>query len=183
MEREEAERLAGWAARVLEEAVARAASELGELVPEESRAHLLKAERDNYMLAECKERADKYPSDLIIRFELGQLYLQAGKITEAIQEFQKAQNNPNKRIAALNGLGQCFARRNMNDLAAKTLEKALSEKQVFDEEKMDLTYSLGSILEKMGKKEAAIEQYKKIYEVDVSFKDIAKKVDDYYAGH
>ncbi len=143
----------------------------------------LKAERDNYMLAECKERSERYPSDLFIRFELGQLYLQAGKITEAIQEFQKAQNNPNRRIAALNGLGQCFALRNMNDLAAKTLEKALAEKLVFDEEKMDLTYSLGSILEKMGKKDQAIEQFKKIYEVDVGFKDVAKKVDDYYAGH
>ena len=143
----------------------------------------LKAERDNYMLAECKERSERYPSDLFIRFELGQLYMQAGKITEAIQEFQKAQNNPNRRIAALNGLGQCFALRNMNDLAAKTLEKALAEKLVFDEEKMDLTYSLGSILEKMGKKDQAIEQFKKIYEVDVGFKDVAKKVDDYYAGH
>jgi tetratricopeptide (TPR) repeat protein len=142
----------------------------------------LKAERDNYMLAECKERSEKYPSDLFIRFELGQLYFQAGKISEAIQEFQKAQNNPNKRIASLSYLGQCFARRNMNDLAAKTIGKALAEKQVFDEEAMELTYALGSILEKMGKKEDAIEQFKKIYEVDVGFKDVAKKVDDYYAG-
>ena len=47
---------------------------------------------------------------------------------------------------------------------------------------MELTYTLGSVLEKMGKKEEAIEQFKKIYEVDVSFKDVAKKVDDYYAG-
>jgi tetratricopeptide (TPR) repeat protein len=70
----------------------------------------------------------------------------------------------------------------MNDLAAKTLEKALAEKQVFDEEAMELTYALGSVLEKMGKKEDAIEQFKKIYEVDVGFKDVAKKVDDYYAG-
>jgi hypothetical protein len=36
---------------VLEEAVARAASELGELVPEESRAHLLKAERELVLAA------------------------------------------------------------------------------------------------------------------------------------
>ena len=48
---------------------------------------------------------------------------------------------------------------------------------------MELTYSLGSILEKMGKKEEAIEHYKQIYEVDVAYKDVAKKVDDYYAGH
>jgi len=142
----------------------------------------IRAERDNFMLTECKERSEKYPSDLFIRFELGQLYFQAGKISEAIQEFQKAQNNPNKRIPSLHFLGQCFARRNMNDLAAKTLERALAEKLVFDEEKMEITYSLGMVLEKMGKKEEAIEQYKKIYEVDVAFKDVGKKVDDYYSG-
>jgi len=142
----------------------------------------IKAERDNFMLTECKQRSESYPNDLIIRFELGQLYFQAGKISEAIQEMQKAQNNPNKRIQALSLLGQCFARRNMFDLAAKKLEQALAEKQVFDEEKMEILYALGCVLEKMGKKEEAIEQFKKIYEVDVGFKDVAAKVDAFYAG-
>jgi tetratricopeptide (TPR) repeat protein len=142
----------------------------------------IKAERDDFMLTECKARSESYPNDLFIRFELGRLYFEAGKISEAIQEMQKAQNNPNKRIQALYYLGQCFARRNMNDLAAKTLEKALAEKQVFDEEKMEITYALGLVLEKMGKKEEAIEQFKKIYEVDVGFKDVGAKVDAYYAG-
>jgi len=142
----------------------------------------LKAERDNYMLTECRDRAERYPNDLLIRFELGQLYFQAGKITEAIQEMQKAQNNPNRRIQALSCLGQCFSRRNMNDLAAKKLEQALAEKLVFDAEKMEITYALGLVLEKMGKKEEAIEQFKTIYEVDVGFKDVAAKVDAYYAA-
>jgi tetratricopeptide (TPR) repeat protein len=142
----------------------------------------IKAERDNFMLAECKQRSDNYPNDLIIRFELGQLYFQAGKISEAIQEMQKAQNNPNKRIQALACLGQCFARRNMNDLAAKKLEQAIAEKTVFDAEKMEIIYALGCVLEKMGKKEEAIEQFKQIYEVDVGFKDVAAKVDAFYAG-
>jgi len=142
----------------------------------------IKAGRDDYMLAECKQRSENYPNDLIIRFELGQLYFQAGKISEAIQEMQKAQNNPNKRIQALACLGQCFARRNMNDLAAKKLEQAIAEKVVFDAEKMEIIYALGCVLEKMGKKEQAIEQFKQIYEVDVSFKDVAAKVDAFYAG-
>jgi hypothetical protein len=34
----------------------------------------------------------------------------------------------------------------------------------------------------MFKKEEAIEQFKQIYEVDVSFKDVAAKVDAFYAG-
>jgi tetratricopeptide (TPR) repeat protein len=142
----------------------------------------LKAERDDFMLAECKERADKYPSDLLIRFELGQLYYQAGKTSEAIQELQKAQNNPNRRIQALSLLGQCFARRNMNDLAAKTLEKAIAEKVVFDDEKKEIIYALGVVLEKMGKPQEAIEQFKQIYEVDAAFKDVSAKVDAFYAG-
>ena len=79
-------------------------------------------------------------------------------------------------------LGQCFARRNMNDLAARTLQNALKEKPVFDDEKKELIYQLGSILEKMGKKEDAIEQFKQIYEVDIGYKDVAAKVDAYYSG-
>src|SRR5206468_3608338 len=54
----------------------------------------IQAERDAFQLNECKSRAERYPTDLQIRFELGELYFKAGKISEAIQEFQKAQSNP-----------------------------------------------------------------------------------------
>ena len=70
----------------------------------------------------------------------------------------------------------------MNDLAVKKLEQALAEKLVFDEEKMEIAYALGSVLEKMGKKEEAIEQLKLIYEMDIGYKDVAAKVDAFYAG-
>jgi tetratricopeptide (TPR) repeat protein len=140
------------------------------------------AERQEYQLAEAQQRAEKFPTDLQIRFELGQLYFQAGKISEAIQEFQKAQSNPHRRIAAMSYLGQCFAKRGMNDLAARTIQNAIKEKQVYDDEKKELIYVLGCVLEKMGKKEEAIEQFKLIYETDIGYKDVAAKVDAYYAG-
>jgi len=144
----------------------------------------INAERDAYELQECRKRVEKYPNDLQIRFEMGQLFFRAGKFSEAIQEFQKAQNNPHKRIRALNCLGQCFARRGMNDLAARTLQNALKEKVVFDDEKKDLIYELGSVFEKMGKREEAIEQFKLIYERDSGYKDVAAKVDAHYSsGH
>jgi tetratricopeptide (TPR) repeat protein len=79
-------------------------------------------------------------------------------------------------------LGQCFARRGMNDLAARTLQNALKEKTTFDDEKKELVYQLGCVLEKMGKKEEAIEQFKQIYEMDIGYKDVAAKVDAYYSG-
>ena len=142
----------------------------------------IKAMRDSFVLDECKQRVEAYPNDLQIRFEMGILYFNAGKIGEAIQEFQKAQNNPHRRIQSLGYLGQCFGRRNMNDLAARTLQSALKEKLVFDDEKKDLIYALGCVLEKMAKKEEAIEQFKQIYEVDISYRDVSAKVDAYYAG-
>lgn len=139
----------------------------------------LQAQRDDYQMTETKSRAERYPTDLQIRFDLGELYFKSGKISEAIQEFQKAQNYPAKRSQAMGYLGQCFARRGMNDLAARTLQNAIKEKPVFDEEKKELIYQLGSVLEKMNKREEAIEQFKQIYEVDIGYKDVAAKVDAY----
>ncbi len=140
------------------------------------------AEKAAYQLADCQQRADRFPTDLQIRFELGQLLFQAGKVSEAIQELQKAKSNPHRRVAAMSLLGQCFARKNMNDMAARSLQEALKEKLVFDDEKKELVYVLGTILEKMGKREEAIEQFKQIYEMDIGYKDVAKKVDDYYSS-
>ena len=142
----------------------------------------LQAEKQAFQLAECQKRADRYPTDLQIRFELGQLYFEAGKFNEAIQEFQKAQANPHRRSQALYYLGQSFACKGIHDLAARTLQNALKEKQIFDDEKKELHYALGCVLEKMAKREEAVEQFKLIYEVDIAYKDVAAKIDAYYAS-
>jgi tetratricopeptide (TPR) repeat protein len=141
-----------------------------------------RTERDAFQIEDTRKRAERYPTDLLIKFELGNLYLQAGKIGEAIQEFQKAQNNPSKRLSSMMLLAQCFSARNMNDMAARKLQEALKEKPGFDEEKKEMIYHLGCVLEKMGKKDDAIEQFKQIYEIDIGYKDVAAKVDAYYAG-
>lgn len=142
----------------------------------------LRRERERYQISECEERVKQYPNDLQMRFELGQLYFQNGRYKEAIQELQKAQNNPNRKIQAMNLLGQAFARRGMTDLAVRTLENALKEKEVFDSEKKSLLYELGCVLEDMGKKEEAMEYLKQVYEVDMGFKDVAAKVDAHYGN-
>jgi len=142
----------------------------------------LKTEKQAFLLDDCQRRLERYPNDLQLRFELAQLFFEAGRLSEAIQEFQKAQNNPHKRIQALYYLGQCFGRRGMNDLAARTFQNAIKEKLVFDDEKKELIYALGCALERMGKREEAIEQFKLIYESDIGYRDVAAKVDAYYAA-
>ena len=142
----------------------------------------LKEDKADFQLADCRARVEKYPTDLSIRFELGQLYFQSGKIGEALAEFQKAQQNPHKRIPAMSLLAQCFALRGMNDSAVRTLQSAIKEKPAMDDEKKDLVYNLGCVFEKMGKKAEAIEQFLILYELDVTYRDVGAKVDAHYAG-
>ena len=142
----------------------------------------IQAEKLNFQMTDCQKRVEKYPTDMTLRFEMGLLYFQADKVNEAIQEFQKAKNNPHKSLAAMGYLAQCYSRKKMFDMAARMLQSAIKEKLVFDEEKKDLVYNLGCVLENMGKKEEAIEQFKQIYEIDIGYKDVAAKVDAFYAG-
>jgi tetratricopeptide (TPR) repeat protein len=158
-------------------------SELDATAPDYAeRVAALQAEKQAYQLTECQKRVERFPTDLQIRFEMGQLYFQAGKISEAIGELQKAQSNPHRRIAAMNLLAQCFAKRRMFDLAARTFQNAIKEKPVLDEEKKDLIYNLGCVLDQLQKKEEAIEQFKILYEVDIGYRDVATRVDKFYSG-
>lgn len=140
----------------------------------------IKAQKLEFQVTDCQRRVEKYPTDLVIRFEMGVLYLQTGKISEAIQEFQKAQQNPSKRLAAMGYLAQCYMKKKMYDFAARTFQNAIKEKPVFDEDKKELTYHLGTVFELMGKKDEATEQFKLIYEVDSAYKDVAAKVEASY---
>jgi len=140
----------------------------------------LKAAKLEFQVSECQKRVERYPTDLAIRYEMGALLYQIGKYSEAITEFQKAQQNPHKRLAAMGYLAKCYAKKKMYDFAARTLQNAIKEKLIFDDEKKEMTYELGTVFENMGKKDDAIEQYKLIYEVDSGYKDVAAKVEASY---
>lgn len=142
----------------------------------------LRQRRQDYLLEDARRRAEANPTDLLVRFELGELHFKAGRMGEAIAELQKAQNNPNRRIAAMGLLARAFLHRGMNDMAARKLQEALKEKPVFDDEAKDLTYHLGVVLEKMNRPQEAIEQFKLIYEQDIAYRDVMARVDQYYAS-
>ena len=148
---------------------------------ENSKAEL-QQQKHTIAFESCRLRAERYHSDLAIKFELGVLHYEREEYKEAIQLFQKSQANPHIRIKALHYLGRCFLKRGILDLAIRPIQNAISEKEIFDEQRKDLIYDLGLIYDKMGKSEEAIEQFKQIYEVDIDYKDVSDKVDHYYAN-
>lgn len=147
----------------------------------EKRAALEK-ERQEFEITEARKRVDKHPNDLACRHELGVLLFNGGRTSDAIREFQKSQLNPHKKISSLYYLGRCFAKQKMYDVAIQSLQTAVAEKPVMDAEKKELIYTLGSVLEQSGRASDAIEQYKQIYAVDIDYKDVAPKVDAFYAN-
>ena len=78
-------------------------------------------------LAMYQAKVERYPNNLAFKFELGVRYQVIGKYSEAIAEFQGAQNDPRRKGLCLLGLGECFQQIKKYNLAMDHFEKALAE--------------------------------------------------------
>ncbi|MCG3133909.1 MAG: Beta-barrel assembly-enhancing protease [Planctomycetes bacterium] len=133
--------------------------------------------RTEAQIAEFTMRVSEHPTDLGIRYQLGEALLRAGRLDEATGEFQKCVKDPRRRVDAMCLLGECFLQQGLHDLAARQLEKALEESPGLNSERgKAIVYTLGVLRESQGDRAAARDEYLKVYEVDVSFRDVAKKI-------
>ncbi len=133
-------------------------------------------------IGEAKKRVDQNPTDLNLRFELGEELVNAGQFTEAIAELQRARQSPNARLRAMTLLGSCFIEKGMLDLAVQQLKGAASEMTAMDNTKKDTVYRLALLHERMGKQPEYIECLKEIYEADYNFRDVAARVESSYSA-
>jgi len=141
-----------------------------------------KKQRAELLIDEARKRSDRNPTDLQLRFELGQRLVEAGRVREALPELQRARQNPNARLKAMNLLGRCYRQLGMLDLAAKQLEEAAKEITSMDTMKKEIVYNLGLVYEAMGEGEKSINAMKQIYEADYGYRDVAARVESSYGG-
>ncbi len=127
-------------------------------------------------LADAKRLVERYPNDLMYRFTLGELHLKDGEYQEAVQQLQRSVGQPQKRIASLNYLGQCFEQLGLHDIAIEQFTKAIDESPGMDNLKKDLIYNLGRAYEGMGEDEKAIAEFKKIAAVDFGYRDVRDRI-------
>jgi tetratricopeptide (TPR) repeat protein len=136
--------------------------------------------RAELVIGGARKRVERNPTDLQLRFELGEHLVAASQFREALPELQRARQHPNARLKAMNLLGRCYTELGMLDLAMKQFEEAAREILTMDAMKKEIVYNLGLVYEKMGEKAKAIECMKQIYEADYGFKDVAKRVESSY---
>jgi tetratricopeptide (TPR) repeat protein len=120
------------------------------------------------------------PTDLQLRFELGENFFDAGRFRDAVPELQRARQNPHARLKAMNLLGCCYGELGMLDLAMKQLEEASQEIVSMDAMKKDIVYNLGIIYERMYETGKSLACMKQIYEVDYGYRDVAHRVESSY---
>ena len=125
---------------------------------------------------------ERYPNDFNYRFELGMLLFEDGNLDDAIMQFQISQRSPKVRLQSLLGLGRAFTQGKKYDLAVDQLETAKKESKIMNEAKKEIIYELGTAYELMGKAEQAFNEFKEIYSADISYRDVAKKINDYYSS-
>jgi tetratricopeptide (TPR) repeat protein len=139
-----------------------------------------KKKRAELLIDEARKRAERNPTDLQLRFELGEHLMNAGHFRDALPELQRARQNPNARLKAMNLLGRCYRELGMLDLAVKQLDAAAKEILPMDAMKKEIVYNLGLVYEQMGERQKALECMKQIYEADYGYKDVAVRVESSY---
>lgn len=151
-----------------------------EQVGDQEGAEAKRNEKNTFQLEDAADRVKRYPNDLQFKYEYGVLLYEHGTINEAIQQFQQAQRNPQRRTRALYYLGLCFKQKEQYDIALEQFEKAASEIGTMDSTKKDILYELGTVCELTGNREKASKYFKDIYAVDIGYRDVAEKIEKSY---
>jgi tetratricopeptide (TPR) repeat protein len=133
-------------------------------------------------LAEARVRAQ--PNEGEFRYDLGVALFKSGQYKRATEELQQSLKQPSVRYQALNLLGLAFMKRGMLDFAINRLSLAESELPSMQENeiKKEVTYNLGLAYEANNDPVKALDQWKKIYEVDMTYRDVAARVEASYGG-
>ncbi len=118
-------------------------------------------------------------SDSDSHYDLGVAYLEMGLLTEAVAQFQKALRGnsvPERRVRAYESLGQCFIEQEKYDIARASLAGAFNEPGFSDDKLVGVLYWLGYAAEFAGDRHDAIEYYKRVVAIDITFRDVSERL-------
>jgi len=136
----------------------------------------LEREFDQIKLQDAIRIVEKYPNDLMYRYDLGVLYMKTGDVQNAIEQFQRSIGQPQRRVPSLNYLGQCFQQLGLHDLAVDQYLKAIEDLPMMDGVKKEITYNLAAAYDALGDAEKAVAEYKKIAAVDFGYRDVRARI-------
>lgn len=112
-------------------------------------------------------------------YDLGMAYMEMDLLPEAIREYQFAAKSPKYQARALEMIGLCFLNQNQATLAIKQLTKGLDVIGDHDSDALGMKYNLGLAYEMAGDFERAKGAFEDVYVEDVTFREVAEKIQKY----
>ncbi|MGH7172376.1 MAG: tetratricopeptide repeat protein [Gemmataceae bacterium] len=125
-------------------------------------------------------KADRYPTEMSHRYEVGVRLLRIGQIDEAIHELQASRGDPRYRWQSLLALGQCFKTRNNWRLAERNFEEALKNLPGGEmNPRKEILYELAAGCAEANELSKAIDLATELANIDFSYRDIGRLLDEW----
>jgi tetratricopeptide (TPR) repeat protein len=130
-------------------------------------------------LAEYGHRVKEHPLDLAERFRLGHWLFRAGRVDEALAEFQQTVRDPHRKVDSLVLQAKCFEKKNIINLATKKLAEAIDEFPTLTSPKAkSVFYDYADLLGRSGKTDEARAIFERIVEEDAAYKDVLTRLSE-----
>jgi tetratricopeptide (TPR) repeat protein len=123
----------------------------------------------------CQEN---YPTDLRFKYEYGRCLVRAQQFDQAIPFFQEAQRDPKLHLLAMDKTGLCFLLKGWHEDAIDIFQRAIKACPTQESPiAKDIKYNLARTYEASGQGPQALEIYRKLAQLDFSYKDIGQRID------
>jgi len=130
-------------------------------------------------------RVDRYPQDLVLKYELAELLMTPfGKYTQAIPLLQQASQNKRLKARSFIKLGRCFIQDKKISLARGQIERGVAEVNAPDDPKLfvEAHYMLARVCEELKDIPAAEKSYGEVLVVDYEYKDARIRLEKIQGG-
>ncbi len=149
----------------------------------ESRRTSLEEEHLAFESKEYHERAERYPTDRVIRYHLGEVAFRQGDIETAMGCFQKSKDEPRLRARAGHMLGRCFAAEGWHAEAIGEFKDVLAKIDATESDReLEIRYDLMASLTDLAEAEQSEEHAREALDIcsgiarqDITYRDIRER--------
>lgn len=133
--------------------------------------------------SEYSERAERYPTDRMLKFRLGEVSLRIGEIDTAMACFQKSKDEPKLRTRSGHLLGRCFAKEGWHSEAIDEYRDTIANVDATEGElELKIRYDLMESLIELAKQERSVDHAREALEIcsgiarkDITYRDIRSR--------
>jgi len=130
------------------------------------------------------KRVERYPSNLGIKYELAELYMQLQKWTQAIPLLQRSSQDPRLKGKSFVALGKCFVYDKKLPLARGQFERAVPDlnSDTDPETFKECHYLLARVCEELKDFPSAEKHYGEVLVLDYDYKDAKNRIERLQGG-